>query len=356
MKVMFIMVKEDYIDPMNIELLSALAKREGHETFLNVLEHNDLADELRKIRPEVVAYSAKTGESNVMFKVNRWIKREYGDSITSIMGGPHPTFHHARMRLYREEMSLATGVEDTMLDVLAVGECDEAWPLMLRRLHEKQGIDDVPNLVTATNRRADGKVTLRDRTNFLDELPYLDRELVYEKTRLKHFGMRSFMASRGCPFICTYCFNVKFNQLYRGKGKTVNRYSVGRLLDELEDMVRRHPTQFIKFYDDVFTFRTDDWLLDFAENYPRRIGLPFHCLTRADLVRRDPQMIDCLAKAGIKSISMSIESGNSMAGVNPAARQGPRGTGPTSGRSAGRCCPAPRRRGSGPPHRARRPG
>ena len=37
------MVKEDYIDPMNIELLSALAKAEGHETFLNVLEHNNLS-------------------------------------------------------------------------------------------------------------------------------------------------------------------------------------------------------------------------------------------------------------------------------------------------------------------------
>ena len=90
----------------------------------------------------------------------------------------------------------------------------------------------------------------------------------------------------------------------------MNRYSVDRLLAELEDMVRRHPTQFIKFYDDVFTFRTDEWLMSFAEKYPKVIGLPFHCLTRADLVRRDPQIIDCLKKAGIKSISMSIESGN----------------------------------------------
>ena len=66
--------------------------------------------------------------------------------------------------------------------------------------------------------------------------------------------MRSFMMRQpGCPFICTYCFNAKFNQLYRGKGKTVNRYSVDRMLLELEDMVRRYPTQFIKFYDDVFS-------------------------------------------------------------------------------------------------------
>lgn len=317
MKILFVMVKEDYIDPMNIELLSALAKREGHETYLNVLEHNNLQSDVRTIRPDVVAYSAKTGESNVMYKVNKWVKSELGDSVVTVMGGPHATFNHTRMRLYEEDLrfdnsAAALPVEDTQLDVLAIGECDETWPWMLRNLSlgGLPGIDDIPNTVTKRNRRSDGKVTLKDRTNYLDDLPFLDRELVYEKTRLKDFGMRSFMASRGCPFICTYCFNVKFNQVYRGKGKTVNRYSVDRMLDELEDMVRRHPTQFIKFYDDVFTFRSDEWLHHFAKEYPRRIGLPFHCLTRADLVRRDPKIIDLLKEAGIQSISMSIESGN----------------------------------------------
>jgi DNA repair photolyase len=320
MKVMFVMVKEDYIDPMNVELLSALAKREGHETFLNVLEHNNLREEMRTIRPDVVAYSAKTGESNVMYKANRWLKGEFKEKVLTVMGGPHPTFNHMRMKLYGETDLNAPGtpgsnapplsVEDTMLDILAVGEADEAWPTLLRALANKESIDTIPNIVTRTNRRADGKVTMKDRTNYLDDLPYHDWSLVYEKTRLKTFGMRSFMASRGCPFICTYCFNAKFNSLYRGKGKTVNRYSVDRLLAELQEMLRLYPTQFIKFYDDVFTFRTDEWLTDFADKYPKAIGLPFHCLTRADLVRRDPNIIEYLKKAGIRSISMSIESGN----------------------------------------------
>lgn len=319
MKILFVMVKEDYIDPMNIEILSALAKREGHECFLNVLEHNDLFQDLDRIQPDVVAYSAKTGESNVMFKANRAIKEKYGDRIFTIMGGPHSTFNHMRMQLEGEkltlpERSLGLGVpskiEDTRLDCLAVGEADETWPQLLKALHSGQSFDHISNLVTKTNRRPDGFVNLRDRTNFLDDLPFHDRELVYSKTRLKSFGMRSIMANRGCPFVCTYCFNAKFNSLYRNKGKVVNRYSVPRLLDELEHLVRHHPTQFIKFYDDVFTFRTDEWLQEFAEEYPRRIGLPFHCLVRADLVRKDPEMLTYLKKAGIKSISMSIESGN----------------------------------------------
>ncbi len=317
MKILFIMVKEDYIDPLNIELLSALAKREGHETFLNVLEHNNLKEEIATILPDVVAFSAKTGESKVLLNANKWIKSQYGNRVLSVMGGPHPTFNHARMKLYDEDLRFTkdnplvlSPIEETELDVLAVGEADESWPELLRRIKNNQEIDSIAGLVTKRNRRADGKVTLKDRTNFLDDLPFLDRDLVYSKTRLKNFGMRSIMASRGCPFVCTYCFNAKFNELYQSKGKTVNRYSVLRLIAELKELVRKYPTQFIKFYDDVFTFRSDDWLKEFSEIYPREIGVPFHCLTRADLVKNDPQIIHYLKQAGIKSISMSIESGN----------------------------------------------
>lgn len=319
MKILFVMVKEDFIDPMNIELLSALAKEQGHETFLNVLEHDNLLEEMEAIRPDIVAYSAKTGESNVMFRANRALKNKYKDRIFSVMGGPHPTFNYMRMQLYGERLKLPLTfsgpamprvVEDTQMDALVVGEGDESWPAMLRALATGGSLDAIPNVVTRTNRRTDGSVALQDRNMALDDLPYLDRDVVYDKTRLKTFGMRSLLAGRGCPFPCTYCFNAKYNAMYKGKGKMLTRYSVDRLLAELEDMVRRHPTQFIKFYDDVFVFRTDDWLIEFADKYPRAIGLPFHCLVRSDLVRRDPDMIAYLKKAGIKSISMSIESGN----------------------------------------------
>lgn len=319
MKIMFVMVKEDYIDPMNIELLSAMAKQEGHETFLNVLEHDNLMEEVGAIRPDVVAYSAKTGESNVMYRANRAVKAAYKDKIFTVMGGPHPTFNSMRMQLFGEHLKLPLTfsgpamprvVEDTQLDALVVGEGDEPWPAMLKALAAGGSLDGISNVVTRTNRRADGSVALQERNMTLDDLPYLDRDVVYGKTRLKEFGMRSLMAGRGCPFPCTYCFNAKYNAMYKGKGKMLNRYSVDRLLAEMEDMVRRHPTQFVKFYDDVFVFRTDDWLIEFADKYPRAIGLPFHCLVRSDLVRRDPEILTYLKKAGIKSISMSIESGN----------------------------------------------
>ena len=318
MKILFTMLKEENIDPLNIELLSALAKKGGHETFLSVLEHGELDRDLRAIRPDLVAFSAKTGESNVMFEVAKGIKESFGDDVRTIMGGPHPTFNSARMRLRGETLTAPLPrpgaqelpVEETHMDFLAVGEADEAWPELLARLAEGRSPDDVPGIVTRTNRRPDGTVPLRDRANFLDDLPFHDRPLVYEKTQLKYFGMRTFISQRGCPYPCTYCFNAKFNELYKRKGKTINRYSVDRLLAELLDIKQNYDTQFIKFYDDMFTFRADDWLREFSEKYPKVIGVPFHCLTRCDLVHKDPEMIDLMRAAGLHSITMSIESGN----------------------------------------------
>lgn len=96
--------------------------------------------------------------------------------------------------------------------------------------------------------------------------------------------------------------------MYKGLGPVHVRMSVDRVIAELKDMKNRYETQFIKFYDDIFVFRDDGWLDEFVEKYPREIGMPFHCLTRADLLT-EPILLK-LKKAGLRSISMSIEAGN----------------------------------------------
>jgi len=47
-KVLFVERDVEYIDPMNIQLLSALAKQRGHSTFLTILSADDLDADLRR--------------------------------------------------------------------------------------------------------------------------------------------------------------------------------------------------------------------------------------------------------------------------------------------------------------------
>ena len=47
----------------------------------------------------------------------------------------------------------------------------------------------------------------------LDDLPYPDRELLYEADpSLAEVGLKSFIAGRGCPYKCSYCFNKQYSQ------------------------------------------------------------------------------------------------------------------------------------------------
>lgn len=285
----------DYIDPMGVMLLSAIAKQKGHQTFIHTLSSGALSGKMKSVLPDMVAFaSTKTGEHKYYLEANAEIKKDF-KGVFTVMGGPHPTF-------------FPEVVEKHDLDAVCVGEGYDAWPELLDALETGGALNAIANIVTKEGRLESASPVLRPKRLELDSLPFLDRDLVYRNTRLGRFPMRSFMVSRGCPYHCTYCFNHIYNTMYKGLGPVIVRMSVKRAIAELKELKERHETQFIKFYDDVFVFRDDEWLDEFAESYPREIGLPFHCLTRANLLT-EPILLK-LKKAGLKSISMSIEAGN----------------------------------------------
>lgn len=294
MKILFVIKDVEYIDPMGIMLLSAMAKKKGHQTAVNILSERNLKESVKSFAPDMVAFSAKTGEHKYYIAANDVVKGIKG-SVFTVMGGPHTTF-------------FPEIIEAHDFDALCVGEGDDAWPELLDAVESGRPVDSIPNIVTRNNFTGGGPPEIRPRKTDLDTLPFLDRELFYSSTRLGRFPMRSFMVGRGCPYRCTYCFNHIYNTLYRGKGPVVTRMSVERVTEELKELKARYDTQFIKFYDDVFVLKDDEWLDEFSEKYPREVGLPFHCLVRADDLT-EPILLK-LKKAGLSSISMSIESGN----------------------------------------------
>lgn len=306
MKILFIERIVEYIDPLHVELLSALARREGHTTFFAILQDNNLEEKLKKINPDIIALSAKTGEHIYCLEAAKTVKK-FNEKIFTILGGPHCTF-------------FPEIIENDAVDAIGFGECDTAWPELLRAFESGKTLSNIKNIFTKKNwyghfqsasqyerlQHLNKRMTIEE----LDKLPFLDRELVYTKTHLKEFPMRSFISSRGCPFECTYCFEPKFNEMYRGKGPAYNRYSVKRLCAELKEIKERWPVQFFKFYDDIFWTqkKVDSWLTEFAEIYPKEVGIPFFCLTRCNILTEEH--LKLLKPAGLHSITMSIEAGN----------------------------------------------
>jgi radical SAM superfamily enzyme YgiQ (UPF0313 family) len=140
----------------------------------------------------------------------------------------------------------------------------------------------------------------------LDSIPFPDRKLLERYADRLNRRTAFVITGRGCPYDCSYCFNHAYKELYEGLGRMCRRRSVENVLLEIEELMRDNPIlQMIVFQDDIFILDRE-WVFDFCSRYGERIGLPFHCHLRANLV--DGEMARALKEAGCISIKMAIES------------------------------------------------
>lgn len=116
------------------------------------------------------------------------------------------------------------------------------------------------------------------------------------------------MASRGCPYHCTYCCNNILRQLY-ARQKYVRFLKVETLISELKDIRARFPFfNVIVFSDDSFFSAPVSWLEKFARVYHREIGLPFRCL--ASPLAITEKKLSLLIEAGLKGLQIGIQTGS----------------------------------------------
>lgn len=291
MRVLFIFKNENFLAPAGLCSVAGVVKNKGYSTYLCELNTHNPFEIIEEVKPDVIAYSASTGEAKHYLNLNSLLKRKY-PHIFTIMGGPHPTFY-------------PDVVYQGCLDAICVGEGEEAFVDLLEAIENGKSYHEIPNIVTPENRNS---FSVRNLIEDLDSLPFPDYGLIYDNTSLGKFPLKSIVTSRGCPYNCTYCFNAAWREIYREKGGVIRRHSVDYVIDLLRYIKSKWPLSCVKFYDDIFAYKVDDWLEEFAYKYKRYINLPFFILTRADLLTEE--MVKLLKYAGCRTISMSIEAGN----------------------------------------------
>lgn len=291
MRILFIFKSENFLAPIGLCSISAIARQEGYQTYLCEMNYQHPLEAVSQLRPEVVAYSSSTGEAKHYLRINQMIKKEFPSAFT-VMGGPHPTFYPEVIR-------------EGDLDAICIGEGEGAFSDLLRTVSSRSVRGDIPNIIT---RNGPNNTGIRNLIDDIDTLPFPDYALLYDNTPMGRYPLKSIITSRGCPYDCSYCFNHAWRRLYAGKGKILRRHSVDYVIDEIQYVKSRWPLSCIKFYDDIFTYDVDEWLEEFSKKYKRYINLPFFILTRADLLTED--MVKLLKFAGCRTVSMSIEAGN----------------------------------------------
>jgi hypothetical protein len=272
-------------DLHGVYALSAALRQAGAETrYLADRNQARLARKIAALSPRLVCYSTMSGEMADYVAFDRRLKRAWRGF--SVIGGAGPTYSAALLK-------------GSTIDAYCVGEGEAALVDFLRG-----GCRPSKNIVARGGEDSGPYHPLAD----LDALPFPDREVVYREDSLRRdMTSKQFSSGRGCPYACTYCFNHAFRRKFAGCGPAVRKKSVAYLLDEIEEVRRRHPLRLVAFNEDTFILDRR-WFLAFAEAYPRRIGLPYTCNIRANLA--DEDLVRALKESGCAGVNWSIESGD----------------------------------------------
>lgn len=206
-------------------------------------------------------------------------------------------------------------------DIVCRGEGEGMIVELLERLALGLDWKDIENIAYRLN----GSVKMNDvrpPIPDLDQLPLPDFSFAEEYhltadgfVRVSSFpawqddGRIIFNSSRGCAFRCTYCCNAKIKALYAGKGRYVRRMSVSKLIEHATALKQIFPlANSLYFIDEDFGARPHQELVQLAEEFPEKVGLPLECQTHP--ARINHQTMDLLVKAGLFKIRMGIESGS----------------------------------------------
>ena len=278
--------------------LSACLKRSGHDVaYLHLVEPVTREGFLEWLGNQDVGLVAFSTTSLMFPKVKelaRWAKEETG--LPVVVGGVHPT------------LDPSGTLQVPHIDFACLGEGEWTLVELAEALEGRGRVEEIGSLWGRWRGREFSN-PVRPLVEDLDTLPFPDRS-IYDMSKMAPDQREriTVMASRGCPYHCRYCSNHAQRRAYPNGDRYVRFRSVDNVLAELEGLAEQaEGIDHVRFDDDILTLRRP-WFEEFVEKYPRRIGLPFICNSRVDLL--DEEKIRRLAEAGCKTICMGIESGN----------------------------------------------
>jgi radical SAM superfamily enzyme YgiQ (UPF0313 family) len=298
-------------EQLGISQISAIAKREGHTVgmaFSAALFHDrfnlefpsispyfdDTHNVIQAIKdqtPDVISFGALTSTYQWMLDVAKQAK-EINPDVKVVFGGVHPS---AVPHLV---------IARPQVDYVVVGEGDEAFPRILKAIASN---DYTTPIFNTRFKNKHGFVITGLQKGFLqhlDSLPFYDKTIWEDNVRLGDIYLT--MASRGCPYRCTFCFNNFFAKLPEEKsGKYVRLRSVDHVIAELKIAKQRYKIHKVDFQDDVFA-TSKKWLEEFSWKYKREIGIPYNILTHPRYM--DEDIAKWLKESGCEWIQMGVQS------------------------------------------------
>ena len=281
------------------------AHTSGHQLFFkDCVAERASYDQLRayveEIRPDVVGVTSFTVCLMDVVLTARLI-REVVPDVHLCLGGHHPI-------AYPKEAA-----ELPEFDSIVVGEGEEAFTELVRRLESGRDFTDIRGVYTRDSIRHHLDNPVQDKrflarvtvpaayVEDIDALPMLNRAYIRQYRYHNIIGstddLATILSSRGCPYRCTFC-DVPI--------KSYRERSPAQVCDEIEACLAMGYKEF-RFYDDLFNIN-ERKVLAFCDELDRRgLKITWDFRGRVNTVGRDS--LERARRSGLRMISFGVETG-----------------------------------------------
>lgn len=305
MKVLFIepptSTSISMLPPISLPVLKGFVKtRTTHNAkILDLVFHDEdwqqrVLDAIKKERPDLIGFSMLSFNYRTILAIARLIKQHC--AIPIIVGGVHAILSPEQV-IWNHE-----------IDIVCLGEGEYVLKELLDNRLDCSKVEGIWY-------KKKGKIVKnvpRQLVNNLDELASPDfDDFDVQKCLFIYNQHLPIMASRGCPYSCSYCNNHALRKTL--KGTYVRFRSVENVIEEIDVRIKQYYDmgfRYFYFFDDTFILNKE-YVLKFCKQFKEK---GFHKLIRwnvnirANLVTHE--LMRAMKDAGCYQVRMGIETGN----------------------------------------------
>lgn len=274
--------------PNGILYIAAMLEKHGHQVqiFDNVVSELTPPDYARDFTPDVIGFSVLTGPCIANALVQSKEFKELLPETKIVWGNVHPTC--------ATEQTLA----EEAIDFIVRGDGEYTFLDLIE--HLEKGNDNYSEIQGLAWKDEQNKVTINPPRSFIDNLDELPDPAWHLIDVPKYWDI-TINTSRGCPFKCTFCYNIPFHQGHRAD------LSVERIVAQIEHLKKNYNAKFIRIFEDNFTFNRKRMRAFCQTLIDRKIKIKWDTESRADMSEED---VALMAKAGCNSVGIGVETGS----------------------------------------------
>ncbi len=277
-------------------LYSALKDRHIDSTILHCPKDSTTQErweEILMLNPQlkIIGFKAFSVDHNSIKRMASSVKKIL-PGCTTIIGGPHPS----SLSEY-----ILNDISD--LDFAFEGEGEIGFPQFCKCVLAKEDISEVPGLVYRTEKGF--KHNQREIISDLDDLPRVrweDINIDEYPDFMTSLPFIPVMATRGCPYHCTYCATSTI------VGRRMRFRSVENVLTELRLLRDVHGVRGINFSDDELTLNRKYFKRLCEELIKSDLNIKWECSNGIRLDTIDEEVLALMYRAGCRYAAVGIES------------------------------------------------